>query len=237
MKYPFKDSFPTVERYRSTLELKIGTQIAQNAPTVRALQEEAYRLIMKTHDHEEPRSAPAQLIELLSKQLSLSSELKLSFMFLAVVPFITKTVSHHGNVFRREQLSEYVSQALQLIQPRSGTLPKSEPLPEVTKGQGTAPHCSQKSTAPVTNLLEYSSKKFLGFYCYIASEGNSTPYYDPIVASSSYYPNSIWVIVISCFSKEADSFLGLADDTDCLHLIHSTYDPEGDILILEAILK
>ncbi|GKG63462.1 hypothetical protein Tco_0640957, partial [Tanacetum coccineum] len=32
--------------------------------------------------------------------------------------------------------------------------------------------------------------------------------------------------------EEADSFLGLADDPDC-----PAYNPEGDILILEAILN
>ncbi|GJY68510.1 hypothetical protein Tco_0471492 [Tanacetum coccineum] len=37
--------------------------------------------------------------------------------------------------------------------------------------------------------------------------------------------------------EEADSFLGLADDPDCPAYNPFYYDPEGDILILEAILN
>nr|GEV22141.1 reverse transcriptase domain-containing protein [Tanacetum cinerariifolium] len=37
--------------------------------------------------------------------------------------------------------------------------------------------------------------------------------------------------------KEADAFLGLADDTDSPKFDLSYYDPEGDILLLEAILN
>nr|GFC80357.1 hypothetical protein [Tanacetum cinerariifolium] len=39
------------------------------------------------------------------------------------------------------------------------------------------------------------------------------------------------------FTREADAFLGLEDDPDSLELDPSYYDPEGDILTLEAILK
>ncbi|GJV87173.1 hypothetical protein Tco_1531111 [Tanacetum coccineum] len=45
------------------------------------------------------------------------------------------------------------------------------------------------------------------------------------------------VHVIFLFSKKVDSFLGLADDPDCPAYNPFYYDPEGDILILEAILN
>ncbi|GKF81537.1 hypothetical protein Tco_0240139, partial [Tanacetum coccineum] len=69
----------------------------------------------------------------------------------------------------------------------------------------------------------------------IIASGNSTPYYDPIVATSSPtltpFGDSDFLLL-----EEADSFLGLADDPDCPAYNPFYYDPEGDILILEAIL-
>ncbi|GJV06205.1 reverse transcriptase domain-containing protein [Tanacetum coccineum] len=51
------------------------------------------------------------------------------------------------------------------------------------------------------------------------------------------YPISIWDELISMLLEEADSFLGLADDPDCPAYNPFYYDPEGDILLLEAILN
>ncbi|GJW41642.1 hypothetical protein Tco_0067487 [Tanacetum coccineum] len=59
---------------------------------------------------------------------------------------------------------------------------------------------------------EYSRSSW--FY-YIIASGNFTPYYDPIPTL----------------------FLGLADDPDCPAYNPFYYDPEGDILLLEAILN
>ncbi|GJR79639.1 reverse transcriptase domain-containing protein [Tanacetum coccineum] len=82
---------------------------------------------------------------------------------------------------------------------------------------------------------EEYSQEVLGFTDIIAS-GNSTPYYDPIVATSSPtltpFGDSDFLLL-----EEADSFLGLADDPDCPAYNPFYYDPEGDILILEAILN
>ncbi|GKD92466.1 hypothetical protein Tco_1372303 [Tanacetum coccineum] len=82
---------------------------------------------------------------------------------------------------------------------------------------------------------EEYSQEVLGFTDTIAS-GNSTPYYDPIVATSSPtltpFGDSDFLLL-----EEADSFLGLADDPDCPAYNPFYYDPEGDILILEAILN
>ncbi|GKD75605.1 hypothetical protein Tco_1333887, partial [Tanacetum coccineum] len=77
-------------------------------------------------------------------------------------------------------------------------------------------------TANRINVVELAceeySQEVLGFSNVIAS-GNPTPGYDPIVSL-----------------QEADAFLTLADDTTSPEVDESYYDPEGDILILEALL-
>ncbi|GJW69488.1 hypothetical protein Tco_0123912 [Tanacetum coccineum] len=82
---------------------------------------------------------------------------------------------------------------------------------------------------------EEYSQEVLDFTDVITS-GNSTPYYDPIVATSSPtltpFGDSDFLLL-----EEADSFLGLADDPDSPAYNPFYYDPEGDILILEAILN
>ncbi|GKB03150.1 hypothetical protein Tco_0831239 [Tanacetum coccineum] len=94
---------------------------------------------------------------------------------------------------------------------------------------------NERFAKPVwTNVQEYS-QEVLGFTDIIAS-GNSTPYDDPIVATSSPtltpFGDSDFLLL-----EEVDSFLGLADDPDCPAYNPFYYDPEGDILILEAILN
>ncbi|GJT99061.1 reverse transcriptase domain-containing protein [Tanacetum coccineum] len=75
----------------------------------------------------------------------------------------------------------------------------------------------------------------LGFSKVIVS-GNLTPGYDPIVSnfSSTLTPfgDSDFLIL-----EEADAFLALADDPTSPEVDESYYDPEGDILILKALLN
>ncbi|GJX68598.1 reverse transcriptase domain-containing protein [Tanacetum coccineum] len=82
---------------------------------------------------------------------------------------------------------------------------------------------------------EEYSQEVLGFSDVIAS-GNPTPYYDPIVSTSSPtltpFGDSDFL-----FLEEADAFLALEDDLTSPKVDHSYYDSEGDILILEAILN
>nr|GEW88262.1 ATP-dependent helicase BRM-like [Tanacetum cinerariifolium] len=63
-----------------------------------------------------------------------------------------------------------------------------------------------------------------------------TPSGDPIVSTTSHtltlFRDSNFLLF-----EEADAFLGLEDDPDSLELDQSYYDPEGDILLLEAILN
>ncbi|GJX80351.1 hypothetical protein Tco_0328500 [Tanacetum coccineum] len=73
-----------------------------------------------------------------------------------------------------------------------------------------------------------------GFSDVIAS-GNPTPYYDPIVSTSS--------LTLSPFGdsdfllEEVDAFLAFKDDLTSPEVDESYYDPEGDILLLESFLN
>ncbi|GJS19004.1 reverse transcriptase domain-containing protein [Tanacetum coccineum] len=83
-------------------------------------------------------------------------------------------------------------------------------------------------------LREYS-QEVLGFSDVIAS-GNPTPYYDPIVSTSSPtltpFGDSDFLLL-----EEADAFLTIDDEPISPKINDSYYDSEGDILLIEAILN
>nr|GEX25538.1 reverse transcriptase domain-containing protein [Tanacetum cinerariifolium] len=75
----------------------------------------------------------------------------------------------------------------------------------------------------------------LGFSDLTASE-NPTPYYDLIVSTTSPTLTLFGDSDFLLFEK-ADAFLGLKDDPNSPKINPFYYDPEGDILLLEAILN
>ncbi|GKC69232.1 hypothetical protein Tco_1115115 [Tanacetum coccineum] len=81
---------------------------------------------------------------------------------------------------------------------------------------------------------EEYSQEVLGFSDVISS-GNPTPYYDPIVSTSSPtltpFGNSDFLL------EEVDAFLALEDDPTSPEVDDSYYDPEGDILLFESFLN
>nr|GEW50728.1 hypothetical protein [Tanacetum cinerariifolium] len=81
---------------------------------------------------------------------------------------------------------------------------------------------------------EEYSQEVLGFFDVIAS-GNPTPYNDPIVSTSSStltpFEDSDFLL------EEVDAFLALEDDPTSPEVDQSYFDPEGDILFLEAFLN
>nr|GEY17662.1 reverse transcriptase domain-containing protein [Tanacetum cinerariifolium] len=81
---------------------------------------------------------------------------------------------------------------------------------------------------------EEYSQEVLGFFDKIAS-GNTTPYYDPIVSTSSLtltpFGDSDFLL------EKVDAFLALEDDATSPEVDQSYYDPEGDILLLGAFLN
>nr|GEU33956.1 reverse transcriptase domain-containing protein [Tanacetum cinerariifolium] len=70
----------------------------------------------------------------------------------------------------------------------------------------------------------------------ITASSNPTPYDDPIVLTTSptltLFGDSDFLLF-----EEANAFLGLEDDPNLLEFNPFYYDPEGDILLLEAILN
>ncbi|GKA05347.1 reverse transcriptase domain-containing protein [Tanacetum coccineum] len=71
---------------------------------------------------------------------------------------------------------------------------------------------------------------------YVISSGNPTPYYDPIVSTASPTLTPFGDSDFLLF-EEADSFLALEDDPTSPEVDPIYYDPERDILLLEAILN
>nr|GFA99226.1 reverse transcriptase domain-containing protein [Tanacetum cinerariifolium] len=78
------------------------------------------------------------------------------------------------------------------------------------------------------------SQEVLGF-CDVIASGNPTPYYDPIVFTTSVtltpFRNNDFLL------EEVDAFLALEDDPTSPDVDQSYVNTEGDILLLEAFLN
>nr|GFA17495.1 reverse transcriptase domain-containing protein [Tanacetum cinerariifolium] len=81
---------------------------------------------------------------------------------------------------------------------------------------------------------EEYSHEVMGFSDVIAS-GNLTPYYDPIVSTTS--PTLTSLRNSDFLLEEVDAFLAIEDDPTSPEVDQSYLDPEGDILLLEAFLN
>ncbi|GJR54439.1 reverse transcriptase domain-containing protein [Tanacetum coccineum] len=88
--------------------------------------------------------------------------------------------------------------------------------------------------AVIEMAWEEYSQEVLGFSDVIAS-GNPTPYYDPIVSTSS--PTLTPFGDSDFLLEEVDAFLALEDDPTSPEVDDSYYDPEGDIILLESFLN
>nr|GFB41752.1 reverse transcriptase domain-containing protein [Tanacetum cinerariifolium] len=87
----------------------------------------------------------------------------------------------------------------------------------------------------IESACEEYSQEVLGF-SNVTESGTPTPRNDPIVFA---IPPTLTPFGDSDFLlfEEADAFLGLEDDPDSLKINLFYYNPEGDILLLEAILN
>ncbi|GKB58654.1 reverse transcriptase domain-containing protein [Tanacetum coccineum] len=83
-------------------------------------------------------------------------------------------------------------------------------------------------------VCEEYSQEVLDFSDVISS-GNPTPYYDPIVSTSS--PTLTPFGDSDFLLEKVDAFLTLEDDPTSPEVDDSYYDPEGDILLLESFLN
>nr|GEV51558.1 reverse transcriptase domain-containing protein [Tanacetum cinerariifolium] len=94
---------------------------------------------------------------------------------------------------------------------------------------------NQMTANKINIICEMYSQEVLGFSNVTAS-GNPTPYDDLIVSTTSPTLTPIGDSNFLLF-EEADAFLSLEDDPDSPKINPFYYDPEGDILLLEAILN
>nr|GEZ48925.1 reverse transcriptase domain-containing protein [Tanacetum cinerariifolium] len=87
----------------------------------------------------------------------------------------------------------------------------------------------------VESVCEEYSQEVLGF-SNVTDSGTPTPQNDPIVFATSPtltpFEDSDFLLF-----EEAEAFFGLEDDPDSPKINPFYYDPEGDILLLEAILN
>nr|GEV81371.1 hypothetical protein [Tanacetum cinerariifolium] len=90
-------------------------------------------------------------------------------------------------------------------------------------------------TANKIDVIEEYSQEVLGF-SNVTDCGISTPQNEPIISVTSPTLTPFGDSDFLLF-EEADAFLGLEDDPDSLKINPFYYDPEGDILLLEAILN
>ncbi|GJY28641.1 reverse transcriptase domain-containing protein [Tanacetum coccineum] len=96
-------------------------------------------------------------------------------------------------------------------------------------------HMTANRIDVIDMACEEYSQEVLGFSNVISS-GNPTPYYDPIISTTSPtltpFEDSDFLLF-----EEADSFLAIEDDPTSPEVDPTYYDPDGDILLLEAILN
>nr|GEY80432.1 DNA-directed DNA polymerase [Tanacetum cinerariifolium] len=112
-------------------------------------------------------------------------------------------------------------------------------LIDVYEWEITLRHDEQSLTLKCVNLIDATceeySQEVLGFFDVVAS-GNPTPYYEPIVSNSSPtltpFDESDFLLL-----EEADAFIAINDEPISPKINATYYDPEGDILILEALLN
>nr|GEW20457.1 reverse transcriptase domain-containing protein [Tanacetum cinerariifolium] len=94
---------------------------------------------------------------------------------------------------------------------------------------------NQMTANKIDVICEEYSQEVLGFSD-VTTSGNPIPHDDPLVSTTSPtlipFGDSDFLLF-----DEADAFLGLEDDPNSLKINPFYYDPEGDILLLEAILN
>ncbi|GJX38017.1 reverse transcriptase domain-containing protein [Tanacetum coccineum] len=108
-------------------------------------------------------------------------------------------------------------------------------LDQTSKYTADYDHMTANKIDVIEMACDEYSQEVLGFSNVIAS-GNPTPYSEPIVSTASPtltpFGDSDFLLM-----EEADSFLALEDDPTSSEVDPTYQDPEGDILILEAILN
>ncbi|GKC37105.1 reverse transcriptase domain-containing protein [Tanacetum coccineum] len=108
-------------------------------------------------------------------------------------------------------------------------------LDQTSKYTADYDHMTANKIDVIDMACDEYSQEVLGFSNVIAS-GNPTPYFEPIVSTASPNLTPFGDSDFLLF-EEADSFLALEDDPTSSEVDPTYQDPEGDILLLEAILN
>ncbi|GJT21673.1 hypothetical protein Tco_0891610 [Tanacetum coccineum] len=148
---------------------------------------------------------------------------------------ITSIKTEATNFSTKEKLSGNWQRTLwnENVQRSSNKLPKDN-LETLTPSTFNFGRCFLKTSHALIEFMKYS-QEVLGFSNVIAS-GNPTPYFEPIVSTASPTLTPFGDSDFLLF-EEADSFLALEDDPTSSEVDPTYQDPEGDILLLEAILN
>nr|GFA64159.1 hypothetical protein [Tanacetum cinerariifolium] len=122
-----------------------------------------------------------------------------------------------------------------VVAPISAPMPNLKPsIPYPSRHDNERRHHSVSKPVGIAKDVKVKVE-VLGF-SNVTTSGSPTPSDDPIVSTTSHtltpFRDSDFLLF-----EEADAFLGLEDDSDSPELDPSYYDPEGDILSLEAILN
>ncbi|GKA44866.1 hypothetical protein Tco_0737662 [Tanacetum coccineum] len=132
-------------------------------------------------------------------------------------------------------LNEKLSAVILTKLPKKLERPVTCNLDQTSKIPADYDHMTANRIDVIDMACEEYSQEVLGFSNVISS-GNPTPYYDPIVSTVSPTLTPFGDSDFLLF-EEADSFLAIEDDPTSPEVDPTYYDPEGDILLLEAILN
>nr|GEZ99772.1 reverse transcriptase domain-containing protein [Tanacetum cinerariifolium] len=135
----------------------------------------------------------------------------------------------------------FLSTAYALIDVYEGEITLRHDDQSLTLKCGDTPSISYNNLESLNkvNLIDATYKEYsqevLGFTDVVSNEV-STPYYEPIVSNSSQnltpFNASDFLLL-----EEADAFIAIDDEPISSNIDATYYDPEGDILILEAPLN
>nr|GEY43686.1 reverse transcriptase domain-containing protein [Tanacetum cinerariifolium] len=175
-------------------------------------------------------------------------DLKVSVSMPNLKPFIPYH-SRRDNERRRDQANEQIKKFYEIFKDMSFEISFTDALILMPKFAstlksliGNKEKLSEMARTPMNEhsnkidvICEEYSQEVLGFSDVTAS-GNPTPYDDSIVSTTSPTLTPFGDRDFLLF-EEADPFLGLEDDLNSPKINPFYYDPEGDILLLEAILN
>ncbi|GJW86415.1 reverse transcriptase domain-containing protein [Tanacetum coccineum] len=145
----------------------------------------------------------------------------------ASIPF----PSRRNDERRREKANDQIEKFYEIFRDLSFEISFTDALMLMPKFASTL-----KTLIGNKEKLSEMARTPLNENCLIVSSAITTPYYDPIVSTVSPTLTPFGDSDFLLF-EEADSFLAIEDDPTSPEVDPTYYDPDGDILLLEAILN